>query len=266
MRRAHRFSILLLILLASLLPCRSHCACTPPPADLVAWWQGEGNADDILGTYNGTPANGVAYAPGYVGRAFSFDGVDDYVVIANGIVPSTARYFTLDAWVFPESFPEGVDETRMILYGGSTGGEYELLVAGSSFRFGVKLTDGQWYTVTSPAALQAWTHVAATRRGTNIELWVNGALKAGTAVPDLDLNDADNGMNNSRIGAYNEFTNSYKSFWHGLVDELDIFSRALEGEEITAIYNAGGSGKCSGPAPSYPWIMFNPVLTANGEK
>ncbi|MFZ5797282.1 MAG: LamG domain-containing protein [Thermodesulfobacteriota bacterium] len=265
MRRVSNLPLILLSLLASFLPCRSYCACTPPPADLVSWWQGEGNADDALGTYNGTPENGTAYAAGYVGQAFSFDGVDDYVVIANGIVPSTARFFTLDAWIYPESFP-GVDETRMILYGGSTGGEYELLVAGNTFRFGVKLTDGQWYTVNSPAALQTWTHLAAVRRGTEIELWVNGTLKTDAAVPDLDLYDAADGWNNSRIGAYNEYTDQHKSFWHGLVDELDIFSRALEGAEISAIYNAGGSGKCTEDSPAFPWTMFNAVLTGTGEK
>lgn len=71
------------------------------------------------------------------------------MVIPNGIVPSTARFFTLDAWVYPES----VDGIRMIVYGGSTGGEYELLIQDGNYGFGVKLADGYWYWVTSAAAL-----------------------------------------------------------------------------------------------------------------
>src|SRR3712207_7149562 len=37
------------------------------------------NAIDIQGGNNGTLQNGASFAPGLVGQAFSFDGVDDYV-------------------------------------------------------------------------------------------------------------------------------------------------------------------------------------------
>lgn len=245
-------------LLLLLTPGPSHGACTAPPADLVSWWQAEGNADDAVGTNHGTPVNGLTYAAGYVGQSFSFDGADDYVVIPNGIVPGTARFFTLDAWVYPES----VDGIRMIVYGGSTGGEYELLIQDGDYGFGVKLADGNWYWVTSAAALREWAHIAGIRRGTGIELWVNGVMKDSAAVPDEDLNNTDNGWNNSRIGAYNEYTTVHKDFWHGRIDEVDIFGRALAGEEITAIFHAGGSGKCM-EASSFPWFMFNSITTGS---
>ena len=38
---------------------------------------GEGTAADVAGGNSGTLENGVAFAPGVVGRAFSFDGIDD---------------------------------------------------------------------------------------------------------------------------------------------------------------------------------------------
>jgi hypothetical protein len=52
--------------------------CVPPPPGLVAWWPGEGNANDILGGSNLTMQNGAAASMrGLVGNAFSFDGVDN---------------------------------------------------------------------------------------------------------------------------------------------------------------------------------------------
>ena len=48
--------------------------CTPPPPGMVAWWPGEGNANDIRGGNNGTPQGGVTFPAGEVGQAFSFDG------------------------------------------------------------------------------------------------------------------------------------------------------------------------------------------------
>lgn len=40
-----------------------------PPADLVAWWPGDGNANDIVGGNDGGLLGGSAYAPGKVGQA-----------------------------------------------------------------------------------------------------------------------------------------------------------------------------------------------------
>ena len=53
--------------------------CTPPPTGLVSWWPGDGNPNDIQDSNDGTLQNGVTFAAGKVGQAFSFDGVDDFV-------------------------------------------------------------------------------------------------------------------------------------------------------------------------------------------
>ena len=49
-------------------------SCYPPPSGLVAWWQGEGNANDSIGTNNGTLMGGVSFAAGEVVKAFKFNG------------------------------------------------------------------------------------------------------------------------------------------------------------------------------------------------
>lgn len=222
-----------------------YSACIPPPANLVSWWRAEGDANDTMGTNNGTLHNGTTFTTGKVGQGFSFDGIDDYIVIANGIVPKTARDFTLEAWVYLESLD--ATDGRMILYGGSTGGEYELNVTSAgNYGFGVNLANSGWRKLSFPATLQTWTHIVATRRGgSSIELWINGVKQRETTIPDEDLRGVTDGMNNSRIGAYNEYTTLHKSYWHGLIDEVGIFSKALSPEDITAIYNAGSAGKCN---------------------
>ncbi|MFC1782778.1 LamG-like jellyroll fold domain-containing protein [Planctomycetota bacterium] len=69
-----------------------------PPAGIVSWWPGDGNADDISGSIHGTLMNGATFAAGKVGQAFSLDGLDDYIAI-----PYDSSYnlssFTLQAWV-----------------------------------------------------------------------------------------------------------------------------------------------------------------------
>src|SRR6266852_2988243 len=53
--------------------------CTPPPSGMVAWYTGEGNANDFLGNNNGTLQNGAAFAAGKVGQAFSLNGANQFV-------------------------------------------------------------------------------------------------------------------------------------------------------------------------------------------
>lgn len=38
--------------------------CVPSPANLLSWWPGDENANDIVGGNNGTLVNGVTFAPG----------------------------------------------------------------------------------------------------------------------------------------------------------------------------------------------------------
>jgi hypothetical protein len=214
--------------------------CTTPPEDMVNWWKGDGSAIDIIGGNNGTPMGGATYAPGKVGKAFSFDGEDDYVAIPNGIIPATARIFTIDAWVYPDD----VVNQRQIIYGGSGGGEYQLGVEGNSYYFKIKLNDNNWYVINTPATVNLWAFVAAVRRGSSIEIWVDGVLKNSAAIPDWDLHVPGSG-NNSRIGAYNELTTVNKEFWDGLIDEVEIFNRDLSVDEIADIYKAKSAGKCA---------------------
>src|SRR5262249_28265605 len=69
------------------------------PSHLVSWWTGNNTAADLMGAHNGTLVGGTTYAPGEVGQAFSFDGINDTVTLA-GTFGGTAEA-TLEAWVKP---------------------------------------------------------------------------------------------------------------------------------------------------------------------
>ena len=57
--------------------------CTPPPPNMVSWWPGDGDANDIKDGNNGTLQNGVTFATGMVDQAFLLDGIDDFVDVGN---------------------------------------------------------------------------------------------------------------------------------------------------------------------------------------
>src|SRR5262249_15326778 len=47
------------------------------PSGLVSWWTANSTAADAMGLNNATLYNGTTYTAGEVGKAFSFDGVND---------------------------------------------------------------------------------------------------------------------------------------------------------------------------------------------
>src|SRR5205085_6828151 len=86
--------------------------CTPPPPNMVSWWPGDGNANDIQGSNNGTLQNGATFAAGKVGQAFSFDGFDDYMQASDTGLPFGSGARTLDFWIMP-----GFDARVPVIYG-----------------------------------------------------------------------------------------------------------------------------------------------------
>src|SRR5207245_7056211 len=72
-------------------------ACLPPPSGIVGWWPAEGSAAHAIGTNNGLLGRPASFGPGLAGQAFLFDGVNDYVNVADApaLRPSS---LTLDGW------------------------------------------------------------------------------------------------------------------------------------------------------------------------
>src|SRR6202035_495146 len=89
------------------------------------------------------------------------------------------------------------------------------------------------------AVAGTWYHVAAVKSGLNISLYVNGALDgSGTLSAPVDSNTAHLFAGANPSGA---------SFFDGLIDEVELFNRALSAGEILGIFQADTAGKCTGP-------------------
>lgn len=206
------------------------------PPDLVSQWRAEGNATDSADDNDGTLQNGATFTAGQVGQAFSFDGVDDQVVVSHNANQNTGGQITIDAWINQTSSGHGrpIAQKRS----SSNVGGYTFETTHSPFgpdnglQFGIWIA-GTLHLLQTPAnalTVGAWQHVAATFDQAMMRIYVNGVEQTSTSVPGTI--DA---VTYPFVIGRNVVIPSFA--WHGFIDELGIYNRALSPSEIEAIVN-----------------------------
>jgi hypothetical protein len=224
------------------LPLPTPLACIPAPSGLMSWWPGDNNADDIIGTNNGTAQNGASFALGKVGGAFSFDGEDDFIQTSTNNLPIGNNERTIEFWVKVISFlddspnPHSPLETFFTGYGnfGTSNSSYHTGTAGNIIFF------SQWGTGFNGPSLitDTWYHVAITNIGNDSSLYLDGNLVGNGNVL---INTPPN--TNLYMGRIPGILGDIRRL-NGLADEVSIYNRALTSNEILSIFNAGSAGKC----------------------
>lgn len=215
---------------------------------MFAEYKGEGNGLDGVGTAHGSLDNGVLFATGLVGRAFSFDGVDDQVTIPHA-ANQNAGIITVAAWIRQASFGHGRPIAQKRTVGNVGGYTFETTHnpegPNASMQF-IIWNAGVPTTLFAPAdifTLNNWYHVAATYDGTNMRLYLDGFEIASTSVFGLiDASDA------NVVSGRNVVVPTFR--YHGQIDELQFYGRALSPSEIASLHNAGSAGTCFGCVPS----------------
>lgn len=226
--------------------------CIPAPPGMHSWFPGDANPQDILNNALDLSVTGtVAYAPGVVGNAFTFDGNSD--VIYSNINAGSA--YTVDFWVRP--IHSSADGLRQHLVANTLAGTtafgfitFDPLAQKIEYyqESASSITDAKIRS--TPIAFDAWTHVTLTYDGQVNRLYLNGALVPqnpggdlgiyGTSVPHSETF-------NNPIGIGNSVVPTDIVRFNGQIDEVEIFNRVLSVAEIQAIVNAGSAGKCKAP-------------------
>jgi len=229
--------------------------CDQPPSGIMAWWPGDGNTDDIVGSNDGTAENGLSYGTGFVDQAFHFDGADDYFSV-NPDLLTGATAVTIEGWIYLKSYATTGQSTIVI----------DRTPSSADFQFAVTPDDNTPHKVffhlwttggtamarsTSDIPLSTWTHVAGVYDGSQISVYINGSQDGsiGTTSGAIPSNS-----NNLWIG-----DDHWNPSFDGMMDELKAFDRALTPSEIQSIYAAGSYGVCK-----VPDIAVNPTTKDYG--
>jgi hypothetical protein len=178
--------------------------------------------------------------------ALDFDGTDDVLELGKFDV---AGEITLAAWIKPDDFE--INDARIITKANEWGGDdhWWMLstISETSLRFRLKTDEGPTTaTLVSDPALEAgvFTHVAATWDGSMMRIYKNGIEiasqeKGGTAVAvDPDVSAA---IGSQPSDAFASDPSHVVKFFDGLIDEVQIYERALSESEL--LYLAGFRAK-----------------------
>jgi len=213
--------------------------CVAAPGGLIGWWRGDGDARDMQSGNNGTPHGNTTIVQGIVGQGFSFDGNRDGILIGDR-ADLQLQDFTVETWVKRSSSNQ---VSAASIYGqivayGPGGWVFGLVNDGRLF-----LSKNGVSEIDSPGRITDtnWHHVAVAKSGSSVAFFIDGAPE-----PVLSYDVTFVFSTPLVIGAVNE---AMDGSLLGLVDELSIYDRALDGSEIQSIFSSGNSGKCAPPPP-----------------
>jgi hypothetical protein len=197
---------------------------------LVAHWTfDDGTAHDSAGTNNGT-IYGAVPAASKIGGSLNFDGINDYVQVNDNTSLDITNAITISAWVKRDL--TGVRHnvvcktTNTMPYDG-----YHLIIGAADEVAFTLAINGHWNGVEG-GAIDAgnWHHLAGTYDGTQLTLYIDGS----PVVSEIDPGTI--GVNNQNLYIGRAVPN-YGYFFDGNIDDVRIYNRALNGNEVQQLYN-----------------------------
>ena len=154
---------------------------TTAPTGLVAWFAGDGNANDISGNNNnGAFVGNSSFAIGRVGQDFNFTGSQSVQAPDNASLDFT-NAFTIGMWVKPTAEGAAGGETFFISKGvfQFVGTQFYGIGFTPDRRVVNRVANGSTLDnalSTSQLPLNTFTHIATTYDGDTLRIYINGVL------------------------------------------------------------------------------------------
>jgi hypothetical protein len=190
----------------------------PPETGLLVNFNGDNNSTTFIDsspneyalTANGDAKISTTQSK-FGGASGYFDGDGDYVELADNSALNLGGDFTIECWIYPVSFPEAGRAALVSKWGLGGAQGWMLQIDGSEFFF--PYPNGESLITAHGLQLDEWAHIAVSRAGTDLRLFINGILLASET----------NGVNMAAeapvwIGGQEDFP----EWFHGYIDDVRI--------------------------------------------
>jgi hypothetical protein len=226
-----------------------------PTNGLVGYWPFNGNANDESGNGNHGTVNGATLTTdknGVFAKAYNFDGVDDFIQIANSSSLSfSGNNISISFWINVQSFPSGSFNDIIVSKqsgSGSTQSGFNVHQANQT-SIGLLVSSGS--NAGGPGGTSVISDISNYQNFHNITLIYSN----GIASSYLDGQLVNNYSNQTAIIGSNtlpllfgkaNWSNINANPFNGILDEICIYNRLLSQQEIIALYT--GIAVCTSPS------------------
>jgi hypothetical protein len=208
--------------------------------------------NDAVSTNHGTLVNGTTFAAGKIGKAFTFDGINDYVALPNNSLNSLTSDFSVSGWVY---MPANTSNLYCVLLSNvsndyTTGKGWSIFTYGNNIYFDIYYSGVYQNPNSAYIRLQAnntltnnaWNHIAIARKNsTSSKIYINGSLVGSNtsvlnpATPTAAITPTIGVL--SSVGVGNPLS-SYAP--NGTkIDALSVWNKELSAADVTELYNSG---------------------------
>ena len=190
---------------------------------LIGYWHADSNPNDASGKdNNGEETGGVNYDSGVWGDAFDLDGINDLVNISGVDGEFNNLTGAVSFWVWPEVVESG---DRYF----SQSGGFIYFENGANNQ--VTFTINNLSSATGTLTLDRWNHVVGVYNSSGSKIFIDGQqVGAGSGTPVITLgSEFYLGLDNGGSA----------KFAPGLMDEIMVFDRDLDLDEVEELYVKG---------------------------
>jgi hypothetical protein len=203
----------------------------------AAYYAFDGNANDQSGHGNNGTVYGALLSTDRFGKtnsAYYFDGLNDYISVANNSSLNITNSLTISAWIQPyscENFEAWVSRT---LSAGSKS-QWRASFGDATSKWGLTWATPTWRDrwINDTIPLGEWSHVVITADtpSKTIQFFRNGVEIATLSNETIDFQSSTGLL-------YIAHQTDNWIYFHGKIDEVRIYSRALAALEVQNLYLA----------------------------
>ena len=210
------------------------------------------SANNQFAIDNGTLMNGCTFTDGKIGKAFTFDGVNDYVALPDNSLNFTGD-FTTSFWFYANAFTSQDSFVTCENWVSPNGNGWYIYHIHGNLGFSVyNGTNATGWKTSTTITTGTWYHVVVIKNRTvSPKFYINGAL-VGTVLrhgTNITLNPGYVTTQYCSLGTDRYAVSTAHAYLNGKMDGVNVWQREITQSEVTELYNSGAGKQLTVATP-----------------